>query len=247
MRGNLCPYDHFTNVDPIVVDEASLKLPGMQRVTDSILGRGGEGIPGLDPTEEVGGSYNPENPFMKSGQPTAIPLWPQQQIGLQPIPTLTGQFPLLGPPLPIRNNDESFRNDLTSGGPMFMSGGNRGRGRGRGGGMRGRGPPKRPYNQDGDDGGGNNNDNNSQGGGGYNSGGRENYGQDRPPRRRRFEKRPNTDSICVARIPAELNTIEQLNSHFKKFGTIVNIQVTLFIFVSFCCFLFINNIFYLLD
>ncbi len=40
----------------------------------------------------------------------------------------------------------------------------------------------------------------------------------RPPK-------PQTDSICVARIPQELNTISQLNAHFQKFGNIVNIQV----------------------
>lgn len=249
MRGNLCPFDHyFSNVDPIVVDESTLKLPAMMRVTDSILGRAGESIPGLDGSaaagagEEMGGgSYNPENPFMKAGQTSAIPVWPQQQpgLGLQPIPTLTGRGaggqllslpqgllpPLLSAPLPLRNNDESFRNDLTSGGPLFMSGGGGGgrggRGRGRGG-MRGRGPPKRPYNQDGEEGGSDNSQ--SGGGGGYGGGGGGGHYQPQQ-RRRRFEKRPTTDSICVARIPAELNTIEQLNSHFKKFGTIVNIQV----------------------
>jgi RNA-binding protein 26 len=40
----------------------------------------------------------------------------------------------------------------------------------------------------------------------------------RPPK-------PQTDSICVARIPQELNTISQLNAHFQKFGNIVNIQL----------------------
>ncbi|KAL6077879.1 putative PRP38 family domain-containing protein [Balamuthia mandrillaris] len=34
-----------------------------------------------------------------------------------------------------------------------------------------------------------------------------------------------TDTITVTRIPAESNNIETLNSHFKKFGTIVNIQI----------------------
>lgn len=43
----------------------------------------------------------------------------------------------------------------------------------------------------------------------------------RPPR-------PHTDSIVVARIPPELNTIDKLNEHFKKFGNIVNIQVPAF-------------------
>jgi hypothetical protein len=44
----------------------------------------------------------------------------------------------------------------------------------------------------------------------------------RPPK-------PQTDSICVARIPQELNTISQLNAHFQKFGNIVNIQVWLMV------------------
>jgi len=51
----------------------------------------------------------------------------------------------------------------------------------------------------------------------YDSGYDNNQGT-RPPK-------PTTDSICVTRIPPELNTIDKLNEHFKKFGSIVNIQV----------------------
>lgn len=37
--------------------------------------------------------------------------------------------------------------------------------------------------------------------------------------------KPSQTTLCVANIPADMNTIDKLNSHFKKFGTIVNIQV----------------------
>ncbi len=36
---------------------------------------------------------------------------------------------------------------------------------------------------------------------------------------------PNTSTLSIVNIPRELNTIEGLNSHFKKFGTVVNLQV----------------------
>jgi hypothetical protein len=37
---------------------------------------------------------------------------------------------------------------------------------------------------------------------------------------------PLYNTIGVANIPMEFNTIEKLNEHFKKFGTITNIQVS---------------------
>ena len=37
-----------------------------------------------------------------------------------------------------------------------------------------------------------------------------------------------SDALIVRKIPKDLNTITKLSSHFEKFGTIVNLTVSLF-------------------
>lgn len=43
----------------------------------------------------------------------------------------------------------------------------------------------------------------------------------------KYKGRPNPfqNTLVISSIPPELNSIDKLNSHFKQFGTIVNIQV----------------------
>jgi hypothetical protein len=49
---------------------------------------------------------------------------------------------------------------------------------------------------------------------------------ERPPRREvQPPPDPNSTTLMITNIPAELNNIEKLNSHFKNFGTVINIQV----------------------
>ncbi len=43
---------------------------------------------------------------------------------------------------------------------------------------------------------------------------------------------PYQNTLVISNIPAELNTIDKLNSHFKQFGTIVNIQVPFIISIN---------------
>jgi hypothetical protein len=45
----------------------------------------------------------------------------------------------------------------------------------------------------------------------------------------KFKGRPNPfqNTLVVTAVPPDLNNIDKLNSHFKQFGTIVNIQVLL--------------------
>lgn len=47
----------------------------------------------------------------------------------------------------------------------------------------------------------------------------------RPPKQAPPPPTPNAGTICVMGVPQEMNTIEQLNEHFKRFGNILNIVI----------------------
>lgn len=52
-------------------------------------------------------------------------------------------------------------------------------------------------------------------------------GRPRPPFGGRGPGRPS-DTLIIRKIPRELNTITKLSSHFEKFGTVVNLTVSLY-------------------
>eukprot|EP01114_Cavostelium_apophysatum_P015598 TRINITY_DN4283_c0_g1_i3.p1 TRINITY_DN4283_c0_g1~~TRINITY_DN4283_c0_g1_i3.p1 ORF type:complete len:705 (-),score=209.05 TRINITY_DN4283_c0_g1_i3:128-2242(-) len=48
---------------------------------------------------------------------------------------------------------------------------------------------------------------------------------DREEKRKPVDSNPAHTTLAIANIPADLNTIDKLNGHFKAFGTVTNIQV----------------------
>jgi len=59
---------------------------------------------------------------------------------------------------------------------------------------------------------------------GRDNGERSRIGEERNSEKKFFKSKPR-DLLVITNIPNELNTIDCLNEHFKKFGTVVNIQV----------------------
>jgi len=222
MRGDVCEFEH---ISPLVVDEARLAK--------------------IQSGKDDDGAYNPEDPFLN--KPSPIPVWSSRNTSRMG----GGMRGAMGPgllSLPHTNISPRIGNHgvapaLYGDGLMHPSGGSsvfQGRPRGIRARPRGRGgyQTRSSFEEDGIGhtitdtatlGNNRYNDHQAQGGSGgrggfnrfkrgrYDSGYDNNQGT-RPPK-------PTTDSICVTRIPPELNTIDKLNEHFKKFGSIVNIQL----------------------